>query len=264
MAYARHREPSPLPEAMALQRFDRIFGTTRIKTTTMTEQWTQTQPIGADQRHKQMNGQPLHRGRRRKSLSKSSRTTDASASRAIALVDFAKRSTRSNAGSSARRSRKISRTMRLQRLRVTASAALRLGITSPKRADPAAAGEKCRSSNSPRSTRRLPKTSLYSAVRSRRCARQKRNSLATAQSRRRLDAKAMTALGAARANDSATTLGTHANEETMGAFAAHDGRLVSTFHGGSLRRKGKRAIVYFPDYPVKADSTLSGRHHDVP
>jgi len=45
-----------------------------------------------------------------------------------------------------------------------------------------------------------------------------------------LDSQALAALGATRVQDSAATAGSHADTETVGALAADDGRLVSTFH----------------------------------
>lgn len=42
----------------------------------------------------------------------------------------------------------------------------------------------------------------------------------------------MTALGTASGQNSTATTGTRANEETVSALAADDGRLVSTFHVG--------------------------------
>jgi hypothetical protein len=50
----------------------------------------------------------------------------------------------------------------------------------------------------------------------------------------------MTTLGAAGADDSATTTGTHADEEAVGTLATHDGRLVSTFHGRVPNKKSAR------------------------
>ena len=47
-----------------------------------------------------------------------------------------------------------------------------------------------------------------------------------------LDSQALAALGAASIQHGAATAGSHANTETMGALAADDGRLVSTFHFG--------------------------------
>ena len=40
----------------------------------------------------------------------------------------------------------------------------------------------------------------------------------------------MTALGAARSDDLAATLGAHADQKTVGALAADNGGLVSAFH----------------------------------
>ena len=45
-----------------------------------------------------------------------------------------------------------------------------------------------------------------------------------------LDGETLAALGAARSDHSAPTLGLHADQEAVGAFTAHDGRLVSAFH----------------------------------
>ena len=48
----------------------------------------------------------------------------------------------------------------------------------------------------------------------------------------------MPSLGATRANHVASSARLHANEKTVGAFAAHDGRLIGAFHGdGSLFAK---------------------------
>lgn len=41
----------------------------------------------------------------------------------------------------------------------------------------------------------------------------------------------MTTLGTTSCQNSTTATGTGANKETMGALAANNGRLVSTFHG---------------------------------
>jgi hypothetical protein len=38
-------------------------------------------------------------------------------------------------------------------------------------------------------------------------------------------------LGTTGTDNGAATTGAHTDEKTMGALAAHDGRLVSTFHG---------------------------------
>jgi hypothetical protein len=51
-----------------------------------------------------------------------------------------------------------------------------------------------------------------------------------------LDGQALAALGAASVDHGTATLGLHANQETVGTGAADFGRLVSTFHVGSLRR----------------------------
>ena len=51
-----------------------------------------------------------------------------------------------------------------------------------------------------------------------------------------LDSQALTALGAARVDHSTATARFHANQETVGTGTADFGRLVSTFHVGSLRR----------------------------
>jgi hypothetical protein len=47
----------------------------------------------------------------------------------------------------------------------------------------------------------------------------------------------MTTLGTTGTNNGTAAAGTLAHKETMGALTAHDGRLVSTFHGGIPRRK---------------------------
>jgi hypothetical protein len=53
-----------------------------------------------------------------------------------------------------------------------------------------------------------------------------------------LDRETGAALRATRGNDGATALGLHAYQKTMGAFAAHNGRLISTFHDAiSLEEK---------------------------
>jgi hypothetical protein len=41
----------------------------------------------------------------------------------------------------------------------------------------------------------------------------------------------VTALGTTGANYGATTTGLHADEKTVGALAANDGRLIGAFHG---------------------------------
>jgi len=45
-----------------------------------------------------------------------------------------------------------------------------------------------------------------------------------------LNRQTLTALGATGANHGASALGAHAHQKTMGTLAAHDGRLVCTFH----------------------------------
>jgi len=50
----------------------------------------------------------------------------------------------------------------------------------------------------------------------------------------------MTTLGTTSCQNSTTATGTGANEETMGTLAAHNGRLISTFHGGIPRLKKTR------------------------
>jgi hypothetical protein len=59
-----------------------------------------------------------------------------------------------------------------------------------------------------------------------------------------LNSQTMTSLGATGANDGATTTGAHTDEEAVGTLAAHDGRLVSTFHGGfpSLEKRAITAV----------------------
>lgn len=54
-----------------------------------------------------------------------------------------------------------------------------------------------------------------------------------------LDRQTMAALGATGANDAAAALGLHAHEKAVGALAAHDGRLVGTFHGPPLKKFAK-------------------------
>jgi hypothetical protein len=51
-----------------------------------------------------------------------------------------------------------------------------------------------------------------------------------------LDGQTLAALGATSVDHGTATLGLHANQETVGTGAADFGRLVSTFHVGSLRR----------------------------
>jgi len=49
----------------------------------------------------------------------------------------------------------------------------------------------------------------------------------------------MAALGTTGTQHRATAASAGANEEAMGALAAHDGRLISTFHVGSPYRKAR-------------------------
>jgi hypothetical protein len=51
-----------------------------------------------------------------------------------------------------------------------------------------------------------------------------------------------TALGTAGADDGTTATGAHAHEKTMGTLAAHDRRLVGTFHD-RVSLQEKRAIT---------------------
>ena len=44
----------------------------------------------------------------------------------------------------------------------------------------------------------------------------------------------MTALGAARGDDAATTFGAHADEEAVGTLAANNRGLIGAFHGYAL------------------------------
>ena len=46
------------------------------------------------------------------------------------------------------------------------------------------------------------------------------------------DSQAMTALGAARANDGTSAAGLHADEEAVRALATDDGRLIGALHDG--------------------------------
>jgi len=57
------------------------------------------------------------------------------------------------------------------------------------------------------------------------------------------DGQALAALGAASVDHGATTTGFHAHTETMGTFAASNGRLVGTFHDGLARSKSDRQSI---------------------
>jgi hypothetical protein len=52
-----------------------------------------------------------------------------------------------------------------------------------------------------------------------------------------LDSQALAALGATSVQHGAATAGSHTDTETVGALAADDGRLVSTFHLGLAKAK---------------------------
>ena len=60
----------------------------------------------------------------------------------------------------------------------------------------------------------------------------------------RSDAQAMTAFGAAGADHGTTALGAHTDEKAVGTLAAHDGRLVGTFHGMPRRLRNARLYSF--------------------
>jgi hypothetical protein len=73
------------------------------------------------------------------------------------------------------------------------------------------------------------------------------------------DAETAAALGTAGTDHGTTAAGTHANEETVGALAANDGRLIGAFHDRNPCRKAR-------DYNllgVFLSSSFYFLHHEV-
>ena len=78
------------------------------------------------------------------------------------------------------------------------------------------------------------------------------------------DCETMPPLGATRANHVASSAGLHANEKTVGALAAHDGRLVGAFHwDGSLFAKNLKLNTKMGPL-VKSEERFSALSHSEP
>jgi hypothetical protein len=62
----------------------------------------------------------------------------------------------------------------------------------------------------------------------------------------RSNAQTMTALGATSGDHSAPTLGAHANQETVSALTADNGRVIGAFHVLSLKALGTKKRLIIP------------------
>lgn len=124
--------------------------------------------------------------------------------------------------------------MRLIKLRLTAARTNFFAMTTPSLAVADEFGRWSISKYLPRRVLRKAKTDENSSVLRNRCSpRKPRSTSATATS----NAETGASLGSAGADYCTSTARTHANKETMGAFAPDYGRLVCTFHGDRLCKK---------------------------
>src|SRR5579871_5542864 len=127
--HAPYGQPAATPEAMALDRFQRIVGAGRVEAAARSEQRADGELVGSDQETDERSHVLVifcH------SLSSDSRR------RALVTACTPPRTptTISNAGNWARRCRKLSRINRRTRLRCTARRTLRAAIDIPRRAVP--------------------------------------------------------------------------------------------------------------------------------
>ncbi len=137
--------------------------------------------------------------------------------------------------------------MRLMVLRVTARGAKRFAMTIPRRACGNWRDLAYSTKWAVRRVGRIRKTDEKSSVLTIR--RSRSNVLATRLAQAScavLYRQAPAAFGAARIQHIATTAGSHAGAETVGAFAAHNGRLISTFHYDLVISAGVNRVIYPP------------------
>lgn len=129
-AQSPHRQPAALSGTVALQRFESVRRTRRMKSATGPEQRTDEIPIDYDRKPQQ----PPHY-RQPGNNAFSSCATSAGAAGAMS------RTSRSTAPSRPWQIRNHSRTNRLMQLRPTASGTYRLDVVRPSRAYPTALGQ---------------------------------------------------------------------------------------------------------------------------
>lgn len=214
---------------MAAQRFHGVLRATRVKPATGSQHGGDRHLIAANQPQQRLNQQGFQRDHaltRPNSASISARQIlRCSPSRAPKPGRAClRRRTRSQGGIAGASRRNASRPWRLTALRKAAARARRFDTIKPSRALPVeGAGQKCRSKHEPRTTRRAAKTAANSSGRCKRWS--------GPNEARRSDRETMATLGTTRTYHSTTTAGTHAHEEAVGAFAAHNRRLVGAFHG---------------------------------
>jgi hypothetical protein len=227
-------QPKALNSAMALQAFDGVLRTARLKATAAAKKGTDAVLVGPDQQNPRQCPPVVHHRRSSESrLSISDRQPHPSRRAATAPPTGTrdKRKTRSTAGKLGRTVRKASRIRRLSKFRSTARRARRFGMTNPSRAVEPLLRQKRTSKRSPRRRCELFITAANSAGRRSRYSGRK---LLPSVTWRGSDAQPLAALGAPCANDGATAAGTHAHQETVSALAPHHGRLICPFHSKSF------------------------------
>ena len=196
---------------MFFECLDGVFRAARMKPAIPSNQGTDCQPISA---HKQ-NKQSFHWARRENNSSISPRKACLSG----VPMRVETRTTISRCGKASRDRRKDSRTMRLIRFRLTAERTNFFAMTTPSLAVAIELGRWSISKCLPRRVLRKAKTDEKSSVLRNRCSSRKPKSTPAAATS---NAETCASLGAASTNDSSSAACTHANKESMGAFAPNN------------------------------------------
>jgi len=236
-------KPQALHNAMALQGFDGILRTTRIKAAATAKEGADAILIDTNKQNPRHCPETTHRGNPARSPSISARQTPhrlRSIGPALA-AGFDNLTTRSRAGNFGLIVRKASRINRLSKFRSTARRARLLGITKPKRAVEPPFRRNRSSKRSPRRRVVLALTAANSDGRRSRCSGRKSLPSVTCCGS---NAQPLPAFGTPGTDDGTAATGTHAHQETVGTLTPHNRRLICPFHGVSLSRETR-------DYSVR-------------
>nr|GEW26932.1 hypothetical protein [Tanacetum cinerariifolium] len=213
-AHALGSQQAALGGAMQLQRFHRITRATRVKAATRSQQWTDGQLISAQQETKQTGHGGLRWGRRRRRQVRRWRRSG-------------HRCRPAQSGLRRKQARQFNAQLGLE---PGGGRRTVLAVDGPGQPHHAIDGRQAGS------TEQLARNALDRVARH--GARRKALGRHDAQPRMRqvvrtgVEHETLAAFGAACVQHLAATTGSHACAEAVGALAAHNGRLVSTFHVG--------------------------------
>lgn len=243
-------EPGSTDRAVALERFEGVVGTGRMKSTSRGQQGAQHQLIPSYQ-------ESQDDGHRRGRTSRDSSSVLASFRTETVGADFT-RTTQSHPDNSCCRFRNTSRINRLRLLRPTLERAVLRATTMPSRPKGSAFRALWTTKNRPCSRPRDWNARSNAAASSRRSAEgNRRRSVPASGPAASSDRETGAPFGAAGIDDGTTRLGLHTDPEPVGALASCDRRLIGALHCLLPEKKRRiRQLQHISCQPKNASECL--------